>query len=58
MEGSFGNHKQHYSLGRIAARNQKSETLLLFFGIHMANASILAARKLAKERELERRSSA
>ena len=58
MEGSFGNHKQHYSLGRIAARNQKSETLLLFFGIHMANASILAARKLAKEQEQKRRSSA
>ena len=58
MEGSFGNHKQHYSLGRIAARNQKSETLMLFFGIHMANASILAARHLAKEREHKRRSSA
>lgn len=58
MEGSFGNHKQHYSLGRIAARNQKSETLLLFFGIHMANAAILAARQPAKEQEQKRRSSA
>lgn len=49
MEGSFGNQKQHYGVGRIAARNAKSETLLLFFGIHMANAATLAARKIAKE---------
>ena len=49
MEGSFGNQKQHYGVGRIAARNSRSETLLLFFGIHMANAAILAARQIAKE---------
>ena len=51
MEGSFGNQKQHYSVGRIAARNRYSETLLLFFGIHMANAATLAARKMARERQ-------
>lgn len=49
MEGSFGNQKQHYGVGRIAARNAQSETLLLFFGIHMANAATLAARDLAAE---------
>ena len=49
MEGSFGNQKQHYGVGRIAARNRHSETLLLFFGIHMANAATLAARQLAAE---------
>lgn len=49
MEGSFGTQKQHYSVGRIAARNAQSETLLLFFGIHMANAAVLAARQLALE---------
>lgn len=49
MEGSFGNQKQHFGVGRIAARNRYSETLLLFFGIHMANAATLAARRLAKE---------
>ena len=49
MEGSFGNQKQHFTLARVAARNRWSETLLIFFGIHMANASTLAARKLAKE---------
>lgn len=56
MEGSFGNQKQHYGVGRIAARNRYSETLLLFFGIHMANAATLAARRLAKEeREKQKR---
>ena len=49
MEGSFGNQKLHFGLGVIAARNSRSETLLLFFGIHMANASTLAARQLARE---------
>lgn len=49
MEGSFGNQKQHFGVGRIAARNRHSEALLLFFGIHMANTAILAARQLAVE---------
>lgn len=49
MEGSFGNQKQHFGVGRIAARNRHSETLLLFFGIHMANAATLVARLLAAE---------
>lgn len=53
MEGSFGNQKQHYGVGRIAARNRFSETLLLFFGIHMANVATLAARKMARD-ELEK----
>jgi hypothetical protein len=55
MEGSFGNQKQHYGVGRIAARNARSETLLLFSGIHMANAATLAARKLAKEEEMRQK---
>ena len=49
MEGSFGNQKLHFTLARVAARNRWSETLLIFFGIHMANATTLAARKLAQE---------
>ena len=55
MEGSFGTQKQHYGIGRIAARNQKSETLLLFFGIHMANAAIIAARQSAVVRSIKKR---
>lgn len=53
MEGSFGNQKLHYGVGRIAARNRRSETLLLFFGIHMANAATLAARQLAAELKMK-----
>lgn len=49
MEGIFGNQKQHYAVGCIKARNMFSETLLLFFGIHTANAAILAARQMAAE---------
>lgn len=30
MEGSFGNQKLHYGVGRISARNRRSETLQLF----------------------------
>ena len=55
MEGSFGNQKQHYGVSRIAARNSRSETLLLFFGIHMANAATLAARQLAIEEKKKQR---
>jgi hypothetical protein len=56
MEGSFGNQKQHYGVGRIAARNRFSETLLLFFGIHMANAATLAERRrVAEETQLGQR---
>ena len=55
MEGSFGNQKLHYGVGRIAARNQFSEALLLFFGINMANAATLAAREFAKEEAKEKR---
>ena len=49
MEGSFGNQKQHYAVGRIKARNMFSETLLLFFRIHIANSAILSARQMAAE---------
>lgn len=51
MEGSFGNHKLHFTLARVAARNRWSETLLIFFGIHTANAATLAARALAREQK-------
>lgn len=54
MEGNFGNQKQHYALGRIAARNRYSETLMLFFGIHIANAATLVARDIARKKEKER----
>ena len=41
LEGSFGTQKQYYSLSRIKARNRKTEILLIFFGIHTANAILM-----------------
>lgn len=38
LEGSFGTQKQYYSLGKVKARNKKTEMLWIFFGIHTANA--------------------
>lgn len=41
LEGSFGTQKQHYLLARIKARNRKTETLWIFFGIHTANTVLM-----------------
>lgn len=38
LEGSFGNEKNHYGLNKIKARNEKTETLMIFFGVMTANA--------------------
>jgi len=44
MEGSFGTQKEHYSMRRINARLKMTEILYIFFGIHTANAVLLADR--------------
>ncbi len=44
LEGSFGNEKNHYLLGKINARAQHTETCWIFFGIHTANAVLIAKR--------------
>ena len=44
MEGSFGTQKEHYGLKRINGRIKKTEILIIFFGIHTANAVQLAER--------------
>ena len=54
MEGSFGNQKQRY-MGRIAARNKFSEILQIFFGIHIANAAILAGRQMMAEEKSKKK---
>lgn len=41
LEGSFGTHKQHYSLRKVKARNRKTEILWSFFGIHTSNAVLM-----------------
>ena len=49
MEGSFGTQKEHYSLRRIKAWKKETELLYIFFGIHTANAVLLADRLEKKE---------
>lgn len=44
MEGSFGTQKEHYGLRRVNGRIKKTEILIIFFGIHTANAVLLAKR--------------
>ncbi|WP_414003944.1 transposase [Maribacter sp. 2304DJ31-5] len=38
LEGSFGTDKEHFLLKKIKARNKKTGTLWIFFGIHTSNA--------------------
>lgn len=38
LEGSFGNEKNHYGLGRIRARTYPNEVIWIFFGMMTANA--------------------
>ena len=42
LEGSFGNEKNHYLLGKIKARTQPTEIAWIFFGMMTANASIIS----------------
>jgi len=49
LEGSFGNEKNHYLLGKVKARAEHTETCWIFFGIHTANASLIAKRITASE---------
>lgn len=51
LEGSFGTHKQHYSLAKVKARNKNTEILWIFFGIHTANAVLMIEK--VKKRKIE-----
>ena len=44
MEGSFGVEKRRYGLSRIKARNEHTEKLWIFFGVHTANAVRMASK--------------
>lgn len=50
MEGSFGTEKNHYTLDKIKARIEATEKLWIFFGIHTANA-VLIAQRIAQAKE-------
>ncbi|MEM9830369.1 MAG: transposase [Bacteroidota bacterium] len=42
LEGSFGNHKNHYGLGKVKARNEANERVWIYFGVFTANAVQMA----------------
>ena len=51
LEGSFGNEKEHYLLNKIKARSPNNERVWLYFGIHTANAVLIARRRQKKQAE-------
>jgi transposase, IS5 family len=53
LEGSFGNEKNHYLLGKIKARTQATEIAWIFFGMMTANASIIS-KKIIQNKQLRR----
>ena len=55
MEGTFGKHKNHYSLNRIRARTKETELLWIFFGIHTANAVEIGKRIKQLENQVKKR---
>lgn len=57
LEGSFGNEKQHYGLRKIKARTPETEMVWLFFGVHTANAVLIAKRR-QKQKEQDRKAAA
>ena len=54
LEGSFGNEKNHYLLGKIKARTQATEIAWIFFGMMTANASIISKRIEEKQKRQQR----
>lgn len=45
LEGSFGNHKNHYGLRKVKAQGEKNEKVWVFFGVMVANALVMVNRK-------------
>lgn len=50
LEGSFGNHKNHYGLGKVKARNEANEILWIYFGVFTAN-SVQIANQRQKQQQ-------
>lgn len=56
LEGSFGNQKNHYLLGKVKARNEHTEKLWIYFGVFTANAVwIQKQREHIKPKEKKRK---
>lgn len=53
LEGSFGNEKEHYLLNKNKARSPDNEQVWLFFGIHTANAVLIAKRRQKAQRQVQ-----
>lgn len=53
MEGSFGNEKNHYGLGKIKAKSEQREKIWVFFGVMTANAVKIGRRREQKQQELK-----
>lgn len=49
LEGSFGNEKNHYSLGKVKARNQHTEITWIYFGVFTANAMQIASKRKRRQ---------
>jgi hypothetical protein len=51
LEGSFGNEKEHYLLTKNKARSLDNEQVWLFFGVHTANAVLIAKRRQKAQKQ-------
>lgn len=49
LEGSFGNEKNHYGLGKVKARKQHTEITWVYFGVFTANAVHIAKKRQIKQ---------
>lgn len=45
LEGSFGNHKNHYGLNKVKARKEANEKVWIYFGVFTANAMQVAKQR-------------
>lgn len=50
LEGAYGNEKNHYGLGKVKARNEKTEIAWIFFGMMTAN-GVKVAKSRAKNNQ-------
>ena len=49
LEGSFGNHKNHYGLNKVKARNEANERVWIHFGVFTANAVQVANQRQKRQ---------
>lgn len=45
LEGSFGNHKEHYALKKIKAKTALTQILWMFLGVMTTNVVTIAKRR-------------